>query len=125
MLRAAAILFALTGILGALGMPPIALAMLRDRRLPVMGGVPVAGGGPFEDLGIDAMAALASGFAILSLLEIVAARLLWTRRAAGAWLGAALFPPTLACWIGFALPIWLVVGPVRLVLLTLGRRELR
>lgn len=124
MIRLGAILFALTGVMGVTGMPPIAFYILREGRLPIIGGVPAAGGGPFEQLGPAPMGGLALGFAALSALEVVTARLLWQDRRTGAQLAIALFPPSLACWIGFALPIWLGIGPLRMVLLALGRQRL-
>ena len=80
--------------------------------------------GPFERLGTDAFMALGWSLVAVSAAEVVAGIWLWQGRRRGLRLSLATAVPAFALAVGFALPIPLVVIPVRTVLALLGRRSL-
>jgi hypothetical protein len=81
--------------------------------------------GPFDALGIDAVVTLGWLFVALGAGELLVAALLWRSRKLGGLLASVLFLPGLLFWIGFLLPAWLVVGPIRMALVARGWRTLR
>jgi hypothetical protein len=68
-------------------------------------GFPTYGGGPFEQVGIQASVPLLVGFLVVCLLEVVVGVLLWTGTSYASSLSYALLAFELAFWIGFALPL--------------------
>lgn len=118
--RAAAVLFALTGVPATVIMPFFLAWIAVNDQLPMLGGVRGLGGGPFEQLGPRAMALLGIPFVATSVLEIVAARWLWRHERPGRVLGLALLVPTEIFAIGYALPIWHFLVPLRSVALLPG-----
>lgn len=124
-LRLSAALHALTGVATLLVTPPILVKAAVDGAFPIIGGVRVMGGGPFELLGFRAMLTLGWLFAAVGALETWAAVQLWRQRPAGGMLAAGLVAVGLPFWVGFALPLWPPVAAVRVILVWLGRRGLR
>ena len=79
-------------------------------------GFPTYGGGPFEAIGIQTTVALLVVFLVVCGLEVVTGWLLWRGLRAGAVLAVALLPFELAFWIGFVLPLGLLFGLARTML---------
>lgn len=104
--RTAAVLFALSGVPAALFMPFLLAWIFVNDSLPVMSGVRVMSGGPFEQLGPRAMAILGIPFIATSVLEIIVARRLWRGDRRGRTLGLALLAPTELFAVGYDLPLW-------------------
>lgn len=124
-IRIASVLFYVTGVGGVISLPVMLAFVMRNRALPEAFGITFLSG-PFERrLGLDAVVLLGWVQFALSGLEILAARWLWRSQRKGAWLGLALFPPSLVLWIGFAAPGPLLVGPVRVAAIAIGWRALR
>jgi hypothetical protein len=121
--RMAAALYLLMGAAIAISQPVIAAHVIANRRLPMLGGIR-AGSGPFERVGLDFFATMAIVFTLLGLLEIVVGVLLWRLRRRGGVLALVLLPPGVALWLGFGVPVWLILGPIRLALIFLGWKAL-
>lgn len=104
------------------------LAVLRyaltKNALPILGGIRLLGGGPFEALGLDTIVAAGIVFVVVSALKILAAYWLWNFRMDGAVLELILLALSAIFWYGFALPFGPVVGIIQLVLLGLVRGNL-
>ena len=80
--------------------------------------------GPFsERLGLDVALAATIPWGVVNALEMLAGYWLWRKR--GAVLGLLLFPAGLVFWIGYALPIMVVIGPLRLLLIAWVWKTLR
>ena len=62
---------------------------------------------------------------LAGLLEVLAGVWLWRGLKQGALLGVVLSAVNAVFWVGFALPIPLIGGPLRILLLMLGWRSLR
>jgi len=58
-------------------------------------------------------------------LEFVAGYWLWKSCKHGGKLGLVLFPAGMIFWIGYALPIIAVIGPLRVLLVVMGWKSLR
>ena len=123
MSRLAAIGFGATGIPGVVVMPFFLAWIAANDRLPVMGGATAFGGGPLETLGPRGVALIGVPFLITSALEVVAMRWLWRGERRGSVLGAALAPLTSVFAVGYDLPIWYALIPMRTLLLALGWRH--
>lgn len=121
--RAAAVAFGITAVPGVLVMPFFLAWIAANDRLPVLGGAKAFGGGPFEELGARAVALLGLPFVITSALELLAARWLWRSERRGSVLGVALAPATSVFAVGYALPIWYALIPLRTLLVALGWRR--
>ncbi len=61
----------------------------------------------------------------MNVLEVLAGYWLWNARKRGAKLALVLFPAGMIFWIGYALPIMVVIGPLRVFLLARGWKTLR
>jgi hypothetical protein len=84
-------------------------------------GFPTYGDGPFGRVGIATTVSLLAGFLAVCVAEVLLGVSIAHRSPWSAEASAALLPIELAYWIGFALPIGLVLGAARFILL---RREL-
>jgi hypothetical protein len=58
-------------------------------------------------------------------LEVLTGYWLWKSRKQGGKLGFVLFPAGMIFWIGYALPIMVVIGPLKVLLLVMGWKSLR
>ncbi len=85
-------------------------------------GFPTYGDGPFVDIGVETSVALLVAFVLVCAAELVVGSLLWRGRRSGSLLALGLLPLELAFWIGFALPVGVVMGVTR-TLLVLGARR--
>ena len=121
----AAILYCWFGLAFLVSSMLIAVYTLRNGRLPVVFGIQMMAGPFSERFGVYGaiMAALAWG--VVNALEMLTGYWLWRSRKRGAVLGLLLFPAGAIFWIGYALPIMVVVGPLRVLLLAWGWRTLR
>ena len=88
-------------------------------------GFPTYGGGPFEDAGIRSSAGLLAAFVVVCALEVLAGRWLWKRQRRGVTLAFGLLPFELVFWIGFALPVGLLLGAARTAALLHDRPRAR
>lgn len=124
-IRVASWLFTLNG--AAWGVTAIPFAFYIDRlgRLPVIVGIESLGGPISETFGHQAVVWLLIPMGLLSWLEVLAGRWLRQGRKEGGWLGLWLLPVSMFFWIGFLLPAWLILGPLRAALILLGWKSLR
>ena len=84
-------------------------------------GFPTYGGGAFDDAGIDTSVPLLVALLGVCLAELVLGWLLWGRRRGATSLALGLLPIELAFWIGFDLPLGLIVGVLRTGLVVVAR----
>lgn len=124
-MRTAAVLAWFTGL--GFGLPgAVGLWHLIDRgRVWTFLGFPTYGGGPFEDAGIRSSAGLLAAFVVVCALEVLAGRWLWKRQRRGVTLAFGLLPFELVFWIGFALPVGLLLGAARTAALLHDRPRAR
>jgi hypothetical protein len=121
-IRWAAILFLLRGIDGVLFVPQTVVHIAREHPLVFPG---VRGfAGPFDALGLDAVVDAWRATRRPRRLRAARHRSPVGSRKLGGVLAAVLFVPSLAFRAGFALPGWLNVGPLRMVLVWRGRDRL-
>lgn len=116
MTRAAAILAWFTGL--GFGVPAVLglRYFAQNNEVWTFMGFPTYGGGPFERWGISTSIPLLTGFIVVCVAELIVGGVLWSGRPIGLWLALALVPFELVYWIGFALPIALILGAIRTVL---------
>lgn len=97
------------------------LAVLRyaltSNALPIVGGIRLLGGGPFEALGLPTVVVAGIVFVVVSALKLLAAYWLWHFKMEGAVLALILLALSAIFWYGFALPFGPVGGIIELVLL--------
>jgi hypothetical protein len=118
--RAAAILAVLPAVV--FGIPCIfAIRFFSDRGYVwTFMGFPTYGQGPFEAWGFQTTTGLLVAFLLVCVAELVVAVLLWRETRTGVVLSLALLPIEFLFWIGFALPLGLVVGLARAALAVAG-----
>ena len=121
----AAILYCWFGLAFLVSSLLITIFALRNGELPVMFGIEMLSGPFSERLGLNAALAAAVPWSVVNVLELVAGYWLWKSRKHGGKLGLMLFPAGMIFWIGYALPIMVVVGPLRVLLLARGWKTLR
>ncbi len=107
-----------------IGVVPTLYYAFNHRSLPTLGGIRLLGG-PFENLGIDALIVAGIGYIIVSALKILAAYWLWHARLDGAVLELILLGLSAIFWYGFALPLGPLLGIIQVVLLVLVWGSLR
>lgn len=128
--RVASWLFLVNGIAWGLSSIPFALYLDRLGRLPIVP-IPMIGtvrgmGGPISrQFGVEGVVWFLMAMGLLMWAEVLAGWWLHEGRRAGGWLAIFLLPVSMFFWIGFALPIWIVVGPTRVALVLLGWKALR
>jgi len=81
--------------------------------------------GPFEQFGQEAFTALGWALVAVCTLDVLAGSWLWQRKRRGAKLGLATTPIAFTLAIGFALPFFILVVPVRIGLVLADWRSLR
>lgn len=116
LLRISSLLFFAVGLGFGISAFPVLRYIGRNGDLPVVLGIR-AFSGPFERLGLDAFSRLLVAFGVLSLLEVLPGIWIWQGLKKGAYVGMLLSAINLPFWIGFSLPIPLVLGPLRVLLL--------
>lgn len=112
----------------AFGLPviPVVLILVQRQNLPTLLGLFQVYGGPWSsELSADSLIWLLVAFLVLCLLAAGSALLVWQGSRTGAVLNLALMPVEAVFWIGFALPGPVVLGVVRVMLLTLAWKSLR
>jgi hypothetical protein len=80
-------------------------------------GFPTYGGGPFERIGVETTTGLLVGFLVVCVAQLVAGGMLVMDAPYASLLSWVLLPFEFAFWIGFALPVGIVLGLVAAVLL--------
>ena len=121
----AAILYCWFGLAFLISSLLIVISALRNGELPVVLGIEMLAGPFSERLGLGAALAATVPWGVVNILEVLAGYWLWKSRKHGAKLGLVLFPTGMIFWIGYALPIMAVIGPLRVLLLAMGWRALR
>lgn len=126
-IRIASWLFLVNGVAGGVASIPYAIYIHRLGRLPYMG--PIVGesmSGPISDrFGSEAVVWFLIPLGLLSWIEVLAGWLLRRQRKEGGRLAIFLLPVSMFFWIGFLLPIWLVLGPIRIALVLKGWKMLK
>jgi hypothetical protein len=121
----AAVLYCWFGFAFIVSSVLIALYARRNGWLPVVFGIEMLAG-PFADrFGVRGALAATIPWSIVNLLEMLTGFWLWKSRKRGGKLGIALFFAGMIFWIGYALPIMVVVGPLRVLLIAWGWKTLR
>lgn len=105
------------------GMVPTLYLALTQKSLPTIGGIRLLGG-PFEELGIDALIVAGIGYIIVSALKILAAYWLGQSRQDGAVLEIILLGLSVIFWYGFELPLGPIFGIIQAVLLVFAWKSL-
>ena len=120
--RTVSVLFYITGILGAVLFlsTSVFTVVAGARPSEYFGDV---GGGFIQEMDDGPYVILAALFGVISAFEILAARWLRTKPRKGLRLGWVLLPPGFLLSIGFVLPIWLILDPVKAVLLVSSSRS--
>ena len=122
----ASALFLINGVAWGLGTIPYALYIHRLGELPTtVGGIESMSGPISRRFGHDAVVWLLVPLAFASWLEVLAGYWLRKSRKEGGWLAIFLLPITMFFWIGFVMPIWLVLGPLIVLLVLAGWKSLR
>ena len=120
----AAILYCWFGLAFLISSMLIVIFALRSRMLPAMFGIKMLSGPFSERFGLDGVLAAIVPWGVVNVLEMVAGYWLWKSRKQGGKLGLVLFPAGMIFWIGFALPIMALIGPLRVFLLAIGWKRL-
>jgi hypothetical protein len=103
----------------------IVIFALRSGSLPVVFGIKMLAGPFSQRLGLDVALAATIPWGVVNILEMLAGYWLWRSCKRGAVLALVLFPAGAIFWIGYALPIMVVIGPLRVLLLAWGWKTLR
>lgn len=104
---------------------PVAIFLLRHRRLPVFAGLFESYGGPWSArLQPRTFTVLLMAFLVVTLVAAWTAWLVWNGSKAGAVLALVLLPIEAVFWIGFALPIPWLIGVARVVYVVLAWKAL-
>jgi hypothetical protein len=121
----AAILYCWFGLSFLVSSLLIVISTLRNGSLPVLFGIEMLAGPFSERFGRNAVLAATVPWGVVNALEVLAGYWLWKSRKQGGVLGLLLFPVGLIFWLGYALPIMVVIGPLRVLLLARGWKTLR
>ena len=121
----AAVLYCWFGFAFIVSSVLIALYAQRTGWLPVVFGIARLAGPFVERFGVQGALAAAIPWGIVNALEMLTGVWLWQSRRRGGKLGLALFFAGMIFWIGYALPIMVVVGPLRVFLIASGWKTLR
>jgi len=112
----------------AYGLPsiPIAVFVLRERRLPWLWDLfPMYGGPWWSSMSIAEFVASLGAFLSVNLVVAAGGVVLWSGRRIGAVLALAPLPLEVLFWLGYALPIPPVVALLRIVLVAAAWHDLR
>ena len=125
-IRAAAVTYVVLGLGFGIGTAITLDHYAREGKLPMTPfGFRSLAGGPFEGLPPEQFAALGWALVGVCALDVVAGIWLWQGRRRGATLGLVTTPVAFGLAAGFALPILLIVAPIRAALVMARRRSLR
>lgn len=122
-IRAASLLYLLTGLAGGLSNLAVLAYWEHYHRIPLMLGIPLDYGGRLDDR--NSLVRLGPLFIASAALDLLAARWLWKGRRRGGILGLILVPESLVFGIALALPFWLLVAPIRGLLILWRCKTLR
>jgi hypothetical protein len=121
--RAAALVAWLTGFGFGLPTIPALRHFAAHEDVWTFLGFPTYGEGPFEEIGVATSVPLLAAFLVVCVAELVVGWLLWAERRSGVVLSLGLLPVELGFWIGFALPLGLVLGLLRTGLVVASVRQ--
>ena len=119
-------LFLINGVFWGLFAGPYAIYISQLGHLPVTPAGFESMAGPLTDeFGYRIVVWLLIPLGLLSWLEVVAGWWLRGNRKEGGWLAILLLPVSMFFWISFVMPIWLALGPARVLLVLAGWKSLR
>ena len=121
----ASILYAWFGLAFLISSLLIGISALRNGELPVVFGIEMLAGPLSQRVGLDAALAATVPWGVVNVLEVLAGYWLWKSRKHGGQLALVLFPAGMIFWIGYAVPMMVVIGPLRVCLLARGWKTLR
>lgn len=105
---------------GSIGIMLPVYYIYKHRTFPVVLGIKLLGGGPFEKLGIETVILAGIVFTAVSILKLLAAYWLWNLRMDGAVLEFILLGISAIFWYGFELPFGPLLGAAQIILLILS-----
>lgn len=117
--------FLIKGVAWGLGSFPNAFYRYQLGEMPVIGGLETMGGPISDQFGWEAVVWFLIPMGLLAWVEVLAGWWLRKGRKEGGWLAILLLPVSMFFWIGFLLPIWILLGPIRIALVLKGWRTLR
>lgn len=123
--RIASWLFIGNGLAWGLAFIPYAIYIRSLGRLPVIGSIEGMSGLISDRFGWQGVVWFLIPMGLLAWVEVLAGWWLHQGRREGGWLALLLLPVSMFFWIGFLLPIWILLGPVRVALVIRGWRTLR
>jgi hypothetical protein len=103
----------------------IAVYTLRNGRLPVVFGIDMMAGPFSERFGVYRAIIAALPWAVVNVLEMLAGYWIWKSRKRGGALALVLLPLGAIFWIGYALPVMVLIGPLRVLLVAKAWKTLR
>jgi hypothetical protein len=121
----AAILYCWFGLTFLASIVLIAVYTLRNGRLPVVFGIDMMAGPFSERFGVYGAIKAALPWAVVNVLEMLAGYWIWKSRKRGGVLALVLLPLGAIFWIGYALPVMVLIGPLRVLLVAKGWKTLR
>ena len=120
MLNTLVVLVIIDSLGWTLGIIPPLIYTYKHYDYPVVLGIKLLGGGPFDKLGIETVILAGIVFIIISLLKLLAAYWLWHFRLDGAVLELILLAVSAIFWYGFYLPFGPLIGLPEIVLIILN-----
>lgn len=124
-IRVVSWLFIGNGIAWGLGSIPNAIYRYQLGRMPTIGDLETMGGPISDQFGWEGVVWFLIPMGLLAWVEVLAGWWLRQGRREGGWLAIVLLPVSMFFWIGFLLPIWILLGPVRIALVLAGWRRLQ
>jgi hypothetical protein len=121
----AAVLYGWFGFAFIVSSVLIGVYALQNGRLPVLFGIDMLAGPISHRYGVNATIATTIPWGIVNVLEMLVGRWLWQSRKRGGKLALVLLPLGAIFWIGYALPIMALIGPLRVLLIAKVWRVLR
>ena len=124
-IRVASWLFLGNGVAWGLGTIPYAMYINSLGRLPVFGSIRANAGPVSDHFGWEGVVWLLIPMGLLAWVEVLAGWWLRKPEKQGGWLAIVSFPVWMFFPVGFLLPIWIALGPIRVALVLTGWKALR
>ena len=123
-LTAAAVIYVATGLLYALPSIPLTLYIVREQALPVFAGIPFYQGSFFADQGMNWVIGASLAWIAVGILDIAIGIYLWNLRKIGWYLAVVAFVIVMTIAVGGEAPYVLIIEPIKLLLVWIGRPSL-